>query len=82
MISARLVNKNSAEIAFLQQENLVLASNIVRQFRSYLQPIPLAVGAVIGFLLFCIVGIFRRPRRTTHSGKSAEPPAYAGRKEL
>jgi predicted nuclease with TOPRIM domain len=82
IVTARLVNRNSAEIAFLQQENAVLASNIVRQVRSYLQPIPLAVGAVIGFLIFGIVGIFRRPKRPIHPRSGAEPPAYAGRKEL
>jgi predicted nuclease with TOPRIM domain len=83
LISARLINKNSEEISFLQQENTVLASNIVRQVRSYLQPIPLAVGAVIGFLIFGIVGIFRRPKRPINlSNNPPEPPAYAGRKEL
>lgn len=83
LISARLVNKNSEEISFLQQENAVLATNIVRQVRSYLQPIPLAVGVVIGFLIFGIVGIFRRPKRPIHlNNNPTEPPAYAGRKEL
>jgi predicted nuclease with TOPRIM domain len=83
LISARLVNKNSEEISFLQQENTVLASNIVKQVRSYLHPIPLAVGAVIGFLIFGIVGIFRRPKRPINlNNNPTEPPAYAGRKEL
>jgi predicted nuclease with TOPRIM domain len=83
LISARLINKNSEELSFLQREDTVLASNIVRQVRSYLQPIPLAVGAVIGFMIFGIVGIFRRPKRPIHMNNNpTEPPAYPGRKEL
>jgi predicted nuclease with TOPRIM domain len=83
LISARLINKNSEEISFFQQENAVIASNLVRQVRGHLQPIPLAVGAVIGFLIFGIVGIFRRSKHSSNLKKDpAEPPTFAGRKEL
>jgi type II secretory pathway pseudopilin PulG len=81
LISARLINKNSEEVPFFQQENVLLASNLVRHVRGYLQPIPLAAGAVIGFLIFGIVGIFRKSKPSSNANP-AEPPSYAGRKEL
>ena len=66
-ISASLLNKNSREIPVFGKEESLLASNAVRQIRSYLQPIPLAAGIILGFLLFGIVGIFRRPgKRALH----------------
>jgi peptidoglycan hydrolase CwlO-like protein len=58
-ITARLVNKNADEIPLLEEGQAVKSSNAVRQFRQYLQPLPLAAGVVIGFLLFGIVGLFR-----------------------
>jgi predicted nuclease with TOPRIM domain len=80
LISARLVNQDSEEVSFFQEENSVAASNLIRQIRNHLQPIPLAVGAVIGFLIFGIVGVFRKPK---HSGKThSEPPAFTGPKGL
>jgi predicted nuclease with TOPRIM domain len=82
LISARLINHNSQEISFFQQEQAILASDLVRQVRGYLQPIPLATGALIGFLIFGIVGIFRRPKRPSSAKKDPEPSSYAGRKEL
>jgi predicted nuclease with TOPRIM domain len=87
LLSARLINKDSNEIPLLRQEHPVAASNAVRQVRKYLQPIPLAVGVILGFLLFGIVGIFRRPKtRLGPSPKSAsdisESSAYDGRKKL
>jgi hypothetical protein len=42
--------------------------------RDYLQPIPLALGAVIGFLLFGIVGVFRRTRHPHGGPKRTAPP--------
>jgi predicted nuclease with TOPRIM domain len=87
LLSARLVNKNSGEIPLLQEEHFIAASNAVRQVRSYLQPIPLAAGVVLGFLLFGVVGIFRSPKgknRPTPKSPlgSPEPPSYAGKKQL
>ncbi len=83
IISARLINKDTDEISFFQQESSVVASNLVRQVRGYLQPIPLAAGAVIGFLIFGIVGVFRRPKREPSMGKNpTEPPSFTGPKGL
>jgi predicted nuclease with TOPRIM domain len=82
VLSARLINKNSREIPLLQQERLVTASNVVRKVRAYLQPIPLAAGIVIGFVLFGIVGIFKRPKSPTKPPNDFVGPGYAGRKQL
>jgi predicted nuclease with TOPRIM domain len=87
-ITARLINKNSSEIPVFQQQATVLASNAVRRIRGYLQPIPLAAGILLGFLLFGIVGVFRRskqrhnyPKSSISSGRS-EPPPYTQQKQL
>ena len=82
VFTARLINKNAKEIALLQQERIVTASNIVRQVRGYLQPIPLATGAVIGFVLFGIAGIFRRPKSRVEHPKDSASTGYAGKKQL
>jgi predicted nuclease with TOPRIM domain len=87
ILTARLVNKDFNEIPLLQQEHSIAASNAVRQVRNYLKPIPLAVGVIIGFLLFGIVGIFRRHRtRDVSSNKSSavrsESPSPPGPKQL
>ena len=71
VLNAYLINKNKNEIALLHQEHSVAASNAVRRLRSYLQPIPLIAGIVIGFLLFGIVGIFRRPKPPKHAPPKA-----------
>lgn len=60
LLSARLINRNSQEIPLFQQEHSASASNLVRRIKNSLRPIPMAVGAVLGFLLFGIVRIFRR----------------------
>jgi predicted nuclease with TOPRIM domain len=78
LLSARLINRNFSEVPLFQHEHPVIASNAVRQARAYLQPVPLALGAVFGFLLFGIVGIFRRSRKPPRT----EPPAYVGQKQL
>jgi predicted nuclease with TOPRIM domain len=75
VLSARLVNKDSKEISLLQQEHLVVSSNLLRQIRGYLQPIPLAAGVVIGFVALGIVGIFRKPKSRIDYRKN--PPANA-----
>ncbi len=85
-LTARLINENSDEIPVFQREHSVIASNPIRQVRGYLQPIPLVAGAVVGFLLFGIVGIFRRPRNRKPSApvissRPSEPPS-AERKQL
>jgi predicted nuclease with TOPRIM domain len=88
LITARLINKDSNEIPMLQQENTVTASNAVRQVRSYLQPIPLIAGVVLGFLLFGIVGIFRRPakgkmaQKRPPSAGTSDPPPHITQKQL
>jgi predicted nuclease with TOPRIM domain len=80
LLTARLINKNSNEIPLLQQERSIIASNAVRQVRSYLQPIPLAAGVILGFVLFGIVGIFRRPKRhnaiPSRLQDPPQPPSY------
>lgn len=82
-MTVRLRNKNAGEIPVFQQEKLVASSNAVRQIRGYLHPIPLAVGILLGFLLFGIVGIFRRPRKSeAHAHGPAEPPAPVIHKKL
>ena len=88
LITARLINQNSKEIVLFQQEPAIISTNIVRKVRNYLQPIPLVAGILIGFLLFGIVGVFRRPKRhVTHQKRQgdmpSEPPTpYVGQKKL
>ncbi len=72
ILTASMVNRNANAIPLLQQEHVIGASNAVRQIRGYLQPIPLVVGIIIGFLLFGIVGIFRRHK--THNVAPPKPP--------
>lgn len=82
-ITAQLLNKHAGEIPVFRQENVVFASNAVRQIRSYLQPIPLVAGIFLGFLLFGIVGIFRRPKKASaHRTGPADPPASVIHKKL
>jgi predicted nuclease with TOPRIM domain len=86
-LEAHLINRNSDDIRLFQREQLVTASSVARQVRSYLQPIPIAVGAVIGFLLFGIAGIFRkskRPDRSTgrRAPKPPDPPPHIDQKQL
>jgi predicted nuclease with TOPRIM domain len=70
---AHLINKYSNEIPLYRQEHVLLATNAVRQLRNYLQPVSLSIGAIIGFLLFGIVGIFRRRKPPqTPSGLSPD----------
>jgi predicted nuclease with TOPRIM domain len=80
-LTAHLMNKNSDQVSLFQQEHPLISSNAVRQFRSYLQPVPLTIGAVIGFLLFGIVGIFRRKHGTPAPGPS-EPVTPSIKKQL
>jgi predicted nuclease with TOPRIM domain len=75
ILIVRLINKNSTEIPIFQRQNTVIASNAVRRIRGYLQPIPLAVGMLLGFLLFGIVGVFRRSKNKSVHSKSSPPPA-------
>jgi predicted nuclease with TOPRIM domain len=82
ILTARLINKDSNEISIFQQERLVAASNMVRQVRSYLQPIPLIVGIIIGFVLLGIVGIFRRPKALADHRKDSKPSSYVDKKQL
>jgi predicted nuclease with TOPRIM domain len=88
LITVRLINKNSSEIPVFQQENALAASNAVRQIRGYLQPVPLAIGIVLGFLLFGIVGIFRRSKskdalsKKSSSSTPPVPPSFPGKKQL
>ncbi|HSW39607.1 MAG TPA: hypothetical protein VLL97_08970 [Acidobacteriota bacterium] len=72
LLTAHLINRNADEIPLLRREQDVIASTIVRRIRNYLQPVPLAAGALLGFLLFGIVGIFRRPGKQRPS--AGKPP--------
>ena len=87
LLSASLLNSNSREISLFKNEHLVASSNPIRMIRSHLQPIPLAIGVVLGFLLFGIVGIFRRPQKRKTPPKAAppgpaEPKHYVSEKKL
>jgi predicted nucleic acid-binding Zn-ribbon protein len=82
VLTARLVNKNGDEIPLIQTEPAVLSSNLVRQVRNYLQPISLALGAVIGALLMLITGLFRRVRHAVPAKAHPTPESYAGKKQL
>ena len=84
LLQAFLVNKNGDEIPLIQSEQLILSSNLVRQVRNYIQPIPLLLGVVIGSLLMGIAGLFRRGRHAKPAGGASakEPPGYSERKQL
>lgn len=83
MLTMRLVNKNSDEIPVFQDEHVVMSTSVVRRVRNYLQPIPVGVGVVIGFLLFGIVGIFRRGKHATPSRPvTLKPAGPVGPKQL
>jgi predicted nuclease with TOPRIM domain len=75
LFTVKLINKNSETVTLIQDEPFVMSSNVVREVRNYLQPVPLAVGALIGFLFFGIVGIFRRVRipESIHRHRSPGP---------
>jgi len=73
-LDVELINKNADAIPLWRLEQLVISATLVRQARNFLQPIPLALGVLIGFLLFAIVGVFRRAGRRTTDG----PPHAAG----
>jgi hypothetical protein len=86
-LELRVVNRNADEIQVLSREHLIQSSSMVRQVRSHLQPIPLAIGTLIGFLLFGIIGIFRRVRPHDRGPKhpaaaGTEPAPYIGQKQL
>jgi len=86
-LAVHLINRNNDEIPVLKEDSLVASTNMVRQVRNYLQPIPLAVGAVVGFLAFGVVSIFRRQRKPGFVGrqagaKSSESSSYLGQKQL
>ena len=84
VLAVQLLNKNGDSIPLIQTEELVLSSNVVRQVRDYLQPIPLALGAILGSLIVCIAGLFRRGRHRSPSKGRVLPEdgPYGGRKEL
>jgi hypothetical protein len=86
-LTARLINRNSDEITFFKDQYAVISSTAIRQIRNYLKPIPISVGIVLGFLLFGVVGIFRRSKHHTSRQKDSSidtspPPAYTGKKQL
>jgi len=88
LLSAHLINSDSREISLFRKEHMIASSNPIRRIRSLLQPVPLGIGAILGFLLFGIVGIFKRPPKSrkappkaTSSGP-AEPKHYVGEKKL
>jgi hypothetical protein len=78
VLTAHLVNRNSDDIPLLQQDCPIMSASAVRQARNYLQPIPLTVGALFGFLLFGIIGIFRRAKAPKYSPKRT-PSDYNSR---
>ena len=86
VLTARLINRNAQEIPVFQKEHPVMASNAIRQVRNYLQPVPLVLGIILGFLLFGIVGIFRRHKTPKApilpSAPPSAPHAPIGKKKL
>ncbi len=74
-LSVHLINKNSDDIPVFQHEQLVTSASVARQVRSYLQPIPIGIGALIGFLLVGIAGIFRKARRPAKPARQSVPKA-------
>jgi len=74
ILSAHLFNSHSMKISLFHTEHTVVTANPIQRIRSYLLPIPLAIGVVLGFLLFGIVGIFRRPK----AGKLPPKPVSKG----
>ena len=83
-LSAQLVNANGDDLPLLQTEQLLESSNLVRQARGYLQPVPLVLGVVLGCLLMGIAGLFRRSRHPAYGrgGSPPQSPTYGGRKQL
>ncbi len=82
ILAVHLINRDSSEISIFQQDQSVAASNMVRQVRSYLQPVPLVAGIIIGFVAFGIVGIFRRPKSKIDPRGDSTPSGYVGKKRL
>ncbi len=84
VLSMQLINKNTDTVPVFLHDQSIASSSMVRQVRSYLQPVPLGLGAVMGFLLFGIVGIFRRARRAGAGPPpvSAQKSSYIGHKKL
>jgi cell division protein FtsB len=82
VLTLHFINRNADQLPVFQQERLVASSSVVRQVRNYLQPIPISVGVVVGFLLFGIVGIFRRGKSSSTPRRSAKPPEPVGPKQL
>jgi predicted nuclease with TOPRIM domain len=81
-LTAHLINRNSDEISFLQQEQSIRTSNLVRRVRDYLQPISLVLGVILGFLLFGIVRVFRRGKKIKPVAPGSESVPYTGKKQL
>ncbi len=86
VLGVRFINRNADSIPVFLLEQTIASSSIVRQVRDYLQPVPIAIGTLFGFLLFGIVGIFRR---ATHHGKAQDDHltaeqrhTYVGQKKL
>ncbi len=87
LLAVYLINQNSVEIPLFKQDHLVRSSTMVRQLRNHLQPIPLIAGIFLGFLLFGIVGIFRRAKSSKKMAKSphvnsSAPPSNMRQKQL
>lgn len=73
-LAVALVNRNSDTIPLLRREQLVSSASLVRQVRESLQPIPLAAGALVGFVLCGIAGVFRRFRDPNASRRRRDAP--------
>jgi predicted nuclease with TOPRIM domain len=85
VLTAHLLNKNSDRVSIIQQEHPLISSNAVRQFRSYLQPVPMILGTLVGFFLFGILGIFLRkrgPARGQPTPRASESVTTVVKKQL
>jgi hypothetical protein len=78
----QFTNRNKETIAIFEADQHVAAASVVRQVRSYLQPVPLAAGAVFGMVLFAIGRLFVRPHGPRQRRTSPPPAASHGPKEL
>lgn len=85
LLTAHLVNRNAQDIPVFEKKYTVETSTLVRRIRSYLEPVPIAIGVILGFLLFGVVGIFRKPKppkqkRVHDSGAGSQ--TYTNQKQL
>lgn len=63
VLQTYLLNKDNQEIPLLSYRVQARSPDLAKKIAGYLQPIPVIFGALCGFILFGIVGAFRRAAR-------------------